>query len=188
VPLPIDVGSHKVDVSAKGKKSWSTSFTGTSGAPSKVAIPRLEDGPAEAAVPPLADPNGMPVKDEAAPKKASGGVNPVVGYVLIGAGVVGVGIGTYFGVTAISKNSDSNKNGCDASNNCTAAGATLRNDAYSAGNISTISIIAGGVLAGAGILVLTAFKPHPSPDAPATEGPKAALSVGPGSLMLNGSF
>lgn len=197
VPLPVEIGSHKVEVSAKGKKSWSTQFTGASGMPAKVAIPRLEDGASEPAVA-AAPVNGQKGavakekdKDEPAPKKdsAGGGVNPVVGYVLLGAGAVGVGLGTYFGITAISKNSDSNKNGCNASSNtCTGNGITLRNDAYSAGNISTISMIAGGVLAGAGVLVLTVFKPHPASDAAPTEGPKAALSVGPGSLMLNGSF
>ncbi len=190
IALPVEIGNHKIDVTAKGKKPWSNAFVAASGAPTKINVPPLEDGgasPAAAVVAPTAAAKDAPAGDASKPSADSsgGGVNPVIGYVLIGAGVVGGGIGTYFGLTALSKNSDSNKNGCtDGTATCTSVdGKALRESAFSAGTASTVSFIVGGVLAGAGIVVLTVFSP-PKAEAPA----KAALSVGPGSLMLKGTF
>lgn len=79
-----------------------------------------------------------------------GGALRAIGLVTGAAGVVGLGIGTFFGVRAIAKNDDSNADGhCDASG-CDPAGAQARNDALGAATASTVSFAAGGVLLASG--------------------------------------
>ena len=73
------------------------------------------------------------------------------GLVTSGVGVVGLGIGSYFGIDAISKNSSSSA-GCNG-NTCTADGAALRNDARSAGDKATVFVVAGSGLAIAGAIM-----------------------------------
>jgi serine/threonine-protein kinase len=75
-----------------------------------------------------------------------------------GAGVIGLALGTIFGVKAIGKKSDADA-ACqpNAPNQCDAIGVALRHEEKSAGTISTISLVAGGVaLAGGVVLFLTA--------------------------------
>ena len=77
-----------------------------------------------------------------------------VGWVVGGVGIVGLGIGAAFGISAISNNNSSNANGhCDATG-CDATGTSLRNDAISNATASTITFIAGGVLTAAGIVLV----------------------------------
>jgi hypothetical protein len=82
-----------------------------------------------------------------------------IGFVVGGVGIASIAVGSVLGLMAISKNSDSNADGhCDATG-CDATGTSLRNTALSDATVSTITFVAGGVLAAAGIvLVLTA--PH----------------------------
>jgi hypothetical protein len=72
-----------------------------------------------------------------------------VGLVTAGAGVLGAGMGAVFGVMALNGKSDA---GCDANSMCpnSDAATTLR-DAKSAGNLSTIFFVGGGVLTAGGI-------------------------------------
>jgi hypothetical protein len=86
------------------------------------------------------------------------------------AGVIGIGIGAFFGLRAMSKQDESNKNGhCDAADTCDPEGLALRSEAITAATVSTIGFIAGGVaLAGGVTLFLTA----PSGDSP----PKATTA------------
>jgi hypothetical protein len=73
-----------------------------------------------------------------------------LGWLALGAGAVGLGVGTAFGIRAIDENSDAH---CDAANVCVDPRA--RHDARSAATVSTIGIVAGGalVLGGVGMLV-----------------------------------
>jgi hypothetical protein len=72
-----------------------------------------------------------------------------IGLITAGVGVVGLGLGSVFGLQASSKKSDA---GCDANSVCPNGAAlnTLR-DAHSAGDLSTAFFVAGGVLAAGGI-------------------------------------
>jgi hypothetical protein len=79
------------------------------------------------------------------------------GVVVTGFGVAGLAVGGAFGVqTLVLKNQRSHF--CDASNVCTSGqGVTLDHDARTAATVSTIAMIAGGVVAASGVLlVLTA--------------------------------
>jgi serine/threonine-protein kinase len=106
---------------------------------------------------------GVSRAPDPAPVQASdGSTQRTLGLITAGAGLVGIGVGTFFGIQSMSNNSDA-KQECDASG-CSPAGVTLRNDAISAGDVSTVSFIAGGVLFAGGVaLYLTApRRPDPS--------------------------
>lgn len=64
---------------------------------------------------------------------------------------------------AISKNHDSNSGGHCDSTGCDTTGTSLRNTAVGDATASTVTFIAGGVLAAAGITIFfTAPKPKPA--------------------------
>lgn len=101
-----------------------------------------------------------------------------VGVVIGGAGIVGLGIGSAFGVMAAS---DKNSAGCDANGYC--APGPL-GDARTHANVSTVAFVAGGVMLASGV-ALVLFAPS---------GSKGSVEVAPavaeksGSLVLRGVF
>jgi hypothetical protein len=179
VPLPVEAGRHHIVASAAHKKPWSSDLTTVaSGAIVSVRIPALEDGP-----PPPPPPVEPPLAPPPARKSPLGTSGLLVG----GAGVVGLGLGAVFAVIAGHKNSESNAqpNGCNANNICPPAAYALRNDARTAGDISSGLFIAGGVLAAGGFaLWLVAPKGSTS----VTVGVSPLVSPEASVVMLRGSF
>jgi hypothetical protein len=97
-------------------------------------------------------------------------------------GVIGVGIGTYFGILTKSKLDDSNSDGNCVGNHCNSTGTSLRNDAFTAGTISTVAFVVGAVgLAGGAVLWFTA----PSPSAPRVG---AAMGPAGGTVVVGGAW
>jgi hypothetical protein len=100
-----------------------------------------------------------------------------------GVGVVGLVLGTAFGLDAISKHNDAKKT-CPAQ--CAdQSGVNLWNQAVSAGNISTVGFIVGVVGLGAGAALWFTAKPS------ATDGHDTAstqVGFGPGSVQLRGTW
>ncbi|MCW5833420.1 MAG: hypothetical protein KIS78_13540 [Labilithrix sp.] len=99
-----------------------------------------------------------------------------VGYGAAGAGVIGLGVGAVFGVSALMKKGDAN---CDASGECDDPHLS---DARSAARTATIGFIAGGVLL-AGGLSLVLFAP-PRVNVVAS----AALRPGGGTFGIGGHW
>ncbi|HSO39839.1 MAG TPA: hypothetical protein VLT33_45240 [Labilithrix sp.] len=186
--LPVDKGEHTVEASAPGRQPFSRRVTMQDGAAETVSIPVLE-GAAPVELPQQQGENHpMPV----GPPKGGGGFPlKTVGLVTAGVGVVVIGIGGYFGVSAIGKNSDSNSTGCNASTNvCTGRGLANRRDAVDAGNTSTALFVVGGLVTAAGIAMFVLAKPSPSTSAKARPSLAAAPAIAPGTagLALSGSF
>ena len=104
------------------------------------------------------------------------------GWVVGSIGLVGLGVGTVFGLVALSKNSASKSDGaCDANNVCDASGKSARDSARNAGNISTFAFIGGGVAVAVGaVLVLSA----PSTTSPRSARIEVSPLVGPSSAGL----
>jgi len=174
IALPIDPGPHRVAASAPGKLPWHASVAIRVG-PSQesVVVQPLADAPKEAE--PLAAPNAPPAADQGSP----GRTQRIIAYGLGGLGVVGLGLGTAFGLTASSKNDESNSKGCFG-NDCIGVAADLRKDARSAGTIATVAFAVGGAaLAGGAILFFTA----PSSKVPSARA-SARVSLGPGGALL----
>lgn len=183
VPLPIDPGSQHIEVTAPGKKPWSTSIDVAPGPSERtVTIPALENAPSRTAAPATATTANAP---SSAPATRADGAAAMrtAGWVAAGVGVVSVGVGSYFGLRAISKNQDS-KADCRTTTLCDPAGLTLRNQAKDAATVSTVAFVAGGLLVAGGVTLLVLER--------SSEEPRVGLGVGAtpasASVSLRGTF
>jgi len=106
-------------------------------------------------------------------------------WIVGGIGVAGVIVGSVFGVRSILKHNESDQY-CGKDGFCSdPRGVSAMDAARSAGDISTVAFIAGGLALGAGtVLLLTA------PSDAATEHPQSATRVliGPGAVRVVGVF
>ncbi len=176
--LPVDPGEHTVSASAPGRATWSTKVSVKEhDAPLTVRVPRL--APSSRAESPAA--GGPPSPASPAAQRGPLGAQRTVALVVAGVGVLGVGLGTAFGLSSMSKNGQA-KGLCDPSLPCRdPAGVAAWNDAYRAGTTSTVAFAAGGaLLAGAAVLWLTG--------APASPSGGVALSIGPGAARASGAW
>jgi hypothetical protein len=110
-------------------------------------------GPSEATIASAAAPSSQP----SAPEAAHGlGPQKTLAIVAGGAGVVGLAVGTIFGLKMSSEWSQAQTD-CGTGCGPNAPAQAERNDAHSAGNVATVAFIAGGALVAAGaVLWLTA--------------------------------
>lgn len=158
--LPIDPGKHEVKVSAPGRKTWSKELVIEDEAGvTTLEVPELEpESAAKTPVPAPSEPAEKPAPREPELQKSSGG-GSTLGWVVLGVGVVGVGVGSYFGLRTFSKKSDSDDH-CGAAigqsdpNRCDQAGVDLREQAKSAGMISTLGFAVGAAGVGTGVILL----------------------------------
>ena len=182
--LPVDQGPQAIEASAPGKVTWQSQVQATGeGKTTSVEVPPLADAPVAAAEPAAAaaTATAAPVSDAAAPTPGRGHTQRVVAVVAAGVGVVGVALGSVFGAGALGKNSDANSGHCTG-NVCDATGVSLRKDAVSAGNLSTVFFVVGvAAVAGGAVLWFTA---------PSNHGVQAAPAVGSGTYgaVLRGSW
>jgi serine/threonine-protein kinase len=105
----------------------------------------------------------------------------IVSYALVGAGVAGLGVGTFFGLRAMSKNDDAEER-CPNTRCNDREGVSLAEEASDAATISNVAFGLGlAALAGGVVLYLTA---------PGTsdEAAPIAASFGPSGISLKGSF
>ena len=159
VAVPVDAGSHTISATAPGRRAWTNEVVIDKEAEKRtVEVPALvdESAPAPAASPAQPathdEPPTAPPSEERHGRSARG----VVGLVLAGVGVVAVGVGVGFGIAALGKKSDSDaycgRNGAGA-NECFGDGVSLRSDAVSNANVSTIFFAAGAALVTGGLVL-----------------------------------
>ena len=188
---PVDAGNISIDVSAPGRKTFNGHVAVMQGLSVRFEVPSLlVDGPAAAApvasVAPPPAPAPAPAKDEPAPIVHDGDPprwQKPLGLVLIGAGVVGVGVGGYFGLAAKSKYDSAFDGGnCDrATKACDPFGQASVDDARSKATVSTILFGAGAALAVAGaVMFLTApsSRPRALQVVPTTYAGGGGLTIG----------
>jgi hypothetical protein len=180
--LPVDAGKHVIEVTAPGKKPYTTEVsTGGPGNTVTVTIPALEDAPAEPAVTPG---QSSPVP----PSEGSAPARRIAGFVSAGVGVAGIVVGAVMGASAKSKWNDAQTNHCRTSTLCDAAGVDLVGSARTSATVSTIGFLAGGALVATGVvLIVTAL---PSKGAATTGRLVISPVLDPthGGLWLSGSF
>src|SRR5262245_18194117 len=94
----------------------------------------------------------------------------MTGLIVGGAGVVSIGIGAYFGVRALAKRSDSDKE-CPGER-CTARGVSLNDEAISSAWISNVGLGLGivGVAAGTYLFLTAGSETHAASAARRTSG------------------
>ncbi len=170
VEVPIDPGHHVVSVVAPGHKEWMSTVEAKEGAgPIKVDVPKLVEVPVASPPPPQpasspapsVTPAASPPQDEEQGTSSRGSTQRLIGIVVGGAGIVGIGIGSAFGLIAKSNLDDSNSNGHCHGNLCDQTGIDLRVSAKSNALSSTIAFSVGAAaLAGGVVIWLTAPKAH----------------------------
>ena len=208
--VPADPGDHQIVVSAPGKREFTGSVSLRESTPATFNVPLLEDAPSsaspavaaaavaapapQAATPPPA-PAAPPPPEKDTPPPSSGSSGPGVAVITIGAvGIVGLAVGTTFGLMASSKY-DESKNHCSTNdeNLCSQEGVDLRDKAFAFGNVATVSFIVGGVaLASAATLWIVNSSSGESPPHAASlvRSLRAGVRGGPerGTLVLEGRF
>lgn len=189
-PIPTDGGKHEITASAPGRSPWRTEVTlRDEGKSQTVSVPHLElvespaaPAPAPAAAPsePGSPPPAGPTPPAAEETKTSSGLGTqrIVALVAGGVGVVGLGVGGFFGIQALShkKTADQNCEGPVCSND---EGVNAGEDAKSAATIATIAMTAGGVLVATGATLWFT--------APSAE-PTATVGLGLGRVVVRGTF
>jgi hypothetical protein len=180
VPLPVDPGGAHVEARAPGKKPWVIQLTIADGPANQVVeVQALADAPRAAPA------ESTQALDRPPTPPTPGAGQRVAGYVVGAVGVVALAAGGFFGYRTYSLNRRS-KGDCraDDPNACTQAGASLRDDAKTAGTISTIATLGGGALILGGVsLVLTA--PSAASARAGSADPKQALLT-PFGVQLSG--
>lgn len=155
--IPTDPGKLSVRATATGRKTWESEVSlGPNGDRYTVVVPLLDLLPVE-----NSDNVGMEKK-----MVESGDSNPLgsdvgmessdsrrtVGYALGGTGLVALGLGSYFGIKALSRWSDRNEHCTDAG--CDDEAVTYGADANRYGNVANIGIGLGLVGVGVGTYLL----------------------------------
>lgn len=150
--IPVDPGEVDFQVSAPGYKPWTLKAQVVPG-PSETAIDIPELQTLETA--PEATGATVSASHGTSETPANAGTQgpesePASGMKMLGlglgiGGVVGLGVGTYFGLSAKSKN-DESKDHCVTDNQCFAEGVELRDQAKSHATVSTIAFGLGGAL------------------------------------------
>jgi hypothetical protein len=160
-PLPVDPGDYRIEVTAPGYETWSTPIkVEGGGASASVRVPALSKEPAGAAEPVVGTTGASaPVAATAAPvSEPSGGITTrqTLGLVTGGVGVLGIGLGSYFGIRAISQNSDAEQD-CPKEGLCnTTGGLDLTDKARDNAAAANIAFAVGaGLVAVGAVLYLT---------------------------------
>ncbi|WP_437736071.1 tetratricopeptide repeat protein [Sorangium sp. So ce1335] len=191
IAIPRDPGEIAIEASAPGHETWKkTVKLGAAGTAANVKVPPLK--PLEAAsIAPAADPPPTTTAAEERPAPARGAVAPaasgggdttrLIGLVVGGAGVVGLGVGTFFGVRAISKNSEA-EGYCQGGATCEdPLGVTLTDEASGAATASNIAfgLGAAAVIGGAVLYFVVAPRQESSVQVGAMlDGQSVGLRVG----------
>lgn len=190
VGMPVDPGTHEVTATAPNKAPFEQRIEIESGS-STFRIPKLADAaPAEVRRPrPVdTDTEKKAVTDEA----PTGNAKRTTGFVIGGAGIVALGVGSYFGLRAFSKWSEREDNCVDG---CTDAGKRAGDSAQSAATIANIGIGLGVVAIGVGTYLVLSAKPssesHASHNRPRQgRALRVVPTFGPsaGGLLLSGTY
>jgi hypothetical protein len=181
--VPMDPGSVTIEASAPGRTPWKQTVTiapkpGTT----TVEVPSLALAPVAPGPVSKSAEVEEPVSAWSGQKTAALAVG--------GAGVIGLALGTIFGVKAIGKKSDADA-ACqpNAPTQCDATGVALRHEEKSAGTISTVSFLAGGVALAGGVVLFVTAPSRPAKKSEAVHFEvRPAVAGGDMGLTLRGSW
>ena len=198
IPLPLNPGERVVEgrlgeqvvtqtvTLQEGSKESVTLQFAAAPAAAPVAAPAAAPGATQpvaaqpaAAQPAPPQPAGTPAQDTGA---SDGSTQRIIGWIGLGAGGVGLVVGGVTGMMVLSKKSELDDSGC-VDNGCPYSVEDERNSYNSLRNVSGVSFIVGGLLAGAGaVLLLTA------PSGPEETTAGITPFVGLGSAGVQGVF
>jgi hypothetical protein len=168
VPVPVDPGDHILEAKAPGHLLWSGQVTVGKEADSvTVRVPVLEVDPTAGVVVAASEPAAPDARAAPAsePPADSWPVQRTIGIVVGSVGVVGLGVGGYFGTRAMSEQSKVDDHCNDVS--CDSAeGPEAYENADQAATLANVFLIGGAALAATGVVVyLTASTESSEPHA-----------------------
>lgn len=180
---PVDPGQHRIEATAPDRSPWATVVTIAGNS----QVQKIEVPPLEAVTVAPEDAERQPARGDALapqsvgnePREPAGlGAQRTWAIVAAGIGVVGLGVGTAYGLKSMSKKDEASRH-CDGSGCRDQTGVDLKAAAIDAGNVSTVGFIVGlaGVATGS-VLWLTA----------GAEGDAPRVGIGPGSVSFRGAF
>jgi hypothetical protein len=175
--LPIDAGGHTLEAFANGHNGWKAFMEIT---PDKTAwtvvIPELEAKPLVRS----ASPDGVLPRPESGTDGIGSG--RTVALLIGGVGVVGLGVGTFFGLRAMSKKDEAVEH-CRGEA-CDPRGVTLRSEAVKSGDMSSLSFAAGGGLLLLGT-TLWFLLPGARPQRPRDAAQVGRIEIKPGPFRID---
>ena len=135
--VPVDPGEHSVSATAPGRSSWATKVrVGAEADQQTVAVPTLDP------TPPPEDAGGGP------------GTLQIAGYVVGGVGVVGLVLGTAFGIVALQDVSAAEDDpALCPDKQCSPEGREAIDSATTKSHVSTVSLAVGGAALVAGVVM-----------------------------------
>ncbi|HEX6276321.1 MAG TPA: hypothetical protein VFZ53_24945 [Polyangiaceae bacterium] len=193
VAAPVDPGTIELEAGAAGYRRFTTQVKVGPREREVVTLPKLEADPTAEAppvAPVAAGAVSMPPQNEPAPNPPPDAPpeskkNHTLAFIVGGVGLVGIGVGSYFGLRAMAKNKDSEAF-CNEENVCDDPQALeLTEDAKDAALISTIGFAAGGAALAAGIVL---FVTAPGGDESNALRISPRIARNSGGLTVGGSF
>lgn len=189
VKRPVDPGKHVVKASSDGWQPAETTFSVADAASAEASLTLTKVAAApSAAVPPAPGAAPASTASTAPVESASTGgssTQRTLGFVGLGVGVVGVGLGAVTGLLAVSKHSTLSSE-CPGGTCSSPAAQSDSSSYHSMSTLSTAGFIGGAVFAGAGLLLLLTA-PHVD-GAPARTGLHVTPLVGVGTVGAVGTF
>ncbi len=188
VPIPVDPGTHVVEARAPKKRALSAQIdVAPKQVDARVVVQLADDVPAPtpsaSTSTVTASPTSTPLPADRPQSSGGGSTQRTIAWITLGAGVVGVAVGSIFGLEAKSNNDQAlQPQNCRTSALCTQKGLTLTSDAKDDATASTIAFVIGGAaLATGAVLWLTA---------PTDGGVHVAPAVGRsyGGAVIAGAF
>ncbi|MET0591534.1 MAG: hypothetical protein ABW133_02470 [Polyangiaceae bacterium] len=148
--MPVDPGEHVLEAFALGKIPWKQTVTVGGNAETKtIAVPALDNAPVVATpAQPAATGGGASSTSFVEVKKP---INPAA-WVAFGIGAAGLGVGSYFGIRAMSEQQTADDK-CPQ-DRCTREGSTANSEAIKFANISTVGFGVGILGVGLGTFLL----------------------------------
>jgi len=178
---PADPGVHTIEVTAPGKKPFTTTIEVGQEPQSTVRVPALEDAP----LPPVVAPNGVVVLPAPPPPAPPAHTGRTLGYVTGGAGAAALVAGTILGLVTL-HNESSAQTLCPTIHCSNMQGVSDNNSAGTTADWSTGLFVAGAAAIGVGV-TLVLLDRSSSDSRPATRASMTPVLT-PGYAGLSGRF
>ncbi len=179
--VPVDPGEHRIVARSEGRKTWEKSVIISSTAvTSTVEVPELEVSTAPESKIVL-----VPSEERLA-KRDAGKVQRVAGLSVLGLGLVGLGIGTAYGIASKTHRDDAN--GHCVGSRCDASGVGAKYDALADGNASTVAFAIGGAATITGALLFFTAPSETKERRALRAAPMIARGSGGYGIVVEGQF
>jgi hypothetical protein len=174
--LSVNPGAHTFELTAAGLPPVTKKLLVREGEKARQEVIAFA-APSEAATPPPAA--ARIVTPPPAVDATAGDGQRTIAFVLGGAGLVGLGVGTYFGFHAKSTYDEALTHCAGGWSSCDATGVQGNESAHGQANISTAAFIAGGVLLTSAVVVYLTASKSSAVTVQASVGPSgASMGVG----------